>query len=587
MKSVDFSRRSLSIALSGVLALCAFNAYAFDSATPEISTGVGQNQTSVQAKKYVAATANPYATQAAYDILKAGGSAVDAAIAAQMVLGLTEPQSSGIGGGAFLLTFDGKKVHNYDGRETAPAAVNAELFQTADHADMAFYDAVIGGRSVGVPGAVAMLAMAHKREGKLPWATLFKPAIDLATRGFIISSRMSSSVQADKYLMNDPTARAYFYQADGVTAKPAGTLLKNPEYAAVLKKIAQQGARALYSGDIARAIVAKVQSHPSNPGKLTLRDLANYQPKMRDAMCGSYQTYRICGAAAPSSGGVAVLQMLGQLERFNIRQYKPNSPEAIHYFSESGRLAFADRGKYLADPDFVNVPSKGLIDPVYLSKRSGLIQPQKSLGNATAGNPAEANVAQLSTESPELISTSHIAIVDAQGHAVSMTTSIEDAFGARQMVNGFLLNNQLTDFNFSPKDKQGELIANRVQPNKRPRSSMAPVLVFDQNGQLNMVVGSPGGSRIIGYVAQTLTNLIDWKMDPQTAVNMPHYGSRNGPKTEIEKGTALTQNADTLKSWGHEVVEAEMTSGLAAIVKTPDGYSAGVDKRREGVAKGD
>lgn len=585
---MSLTRHHIILALFTTLPFYALNAQAFDSATPEIATDVTANQRSVHAEKFIAATANPHATQAAYDILKASGSAVDAAIAAQMVLGLTEPQSSGVGGGAFLLTFDGKRVRNYDGRETAPAKVDENLFRTPAKTDMAFYDAVIGGRSVGVPGAVAMLAAAHQREGKLPWAKLFQPAIDLATRGFIISPRMSQSVQADKYLMKDPTARAYFYQADGVTAKPAGTLLQNPEYAAVLKAIAQRGAKALYTGPIAQSIVDKVHAHPSNPGYLSMQDLAKYRPKIRTAVCGKYRDYTVCGPDAPSSGGVAVIQMLGLLERFNLSTLKPTSAQAIHYFSESGRLAFADRGKYLADPDFVSVPTKGLIDPIYLQRRAELIRADQSLGTAVAGKPAGAPLALLETPSPERISTSHIAIIDAQGHAVSMTSSVEDAFGARQMINGFLLNNQLTDFNFSPTDKDSAWVANRVQPNKRPRSSMAPVLVFDASGKkLQMVVGSPGGSRIIGYVTQTLVNLIDWKMDPQTAVNMPHYGSRNGSKTEIEKGTILLEQSVALTSLGHEVVEAEMTSGLAAIVKTPQGYAAGVDARREGVAKGE
>ena len=574
-------------ALSAAMLSLSFNASAFDSATPEVASGVAQAQPSVSAKNQMVATANPYATRAAYEILKAGGSAVDAAIAAQMVLGLTEPQSSGVGGGAFLLTFDGKKVHNYDGRETAPASVDEKLFQTDAGADMAFYDAVVGGRSVGVPGAVAMLAMAHKREGKLPWQRLFEPAIRLATEGFIISPRMATSIQADKYLMKDDAARAYFYQADGVTAKATGTLLKNPEYAQVLKTLAKQGAKALYTGDIAKAIVAKVHAHPSNAGTLSLKDMANYRPKMRAAVCGNYRSYTVCGPAAPSSGGVAVLQILGQLERFNLSTLKPDSAQAIHYFSESQRLAFADRGKYLADPDFVSVPTQGLIQPNYLASRSALISADTSLGTATAGNPEGAKTAQINAASPELISTSHIAIVDKQGHAVSMTTSIEDAFGARQMVKGFLLNNQLTDFSFSPSDKDGTLIANRVQAGKRPRSSMAPVLVFDGKGQLNMVVGSPGGSRIIGYVAQTLVNLIDWQMSPLAAVNAAHFGSRNGPKTEVEKGSALAAQIPALKAMGHDAVEGEMTSGLAAIVKTADGYLGGVDARREGVVLGD
>ena len=560
--------------------------WAYD-ANPEAASGFTQGKTAVSAKKFMAATANPLATNAAYDMLAQGGSAVDAAVAAQMVLGLTEPQSSGIGGGAFLLTFDGKKVRNYDGRETSPKTATEKLFQTDAGADMAFYDAVVGGRSVGVPGAVAMLELAHKREGKLPWATLFQPAIKLATEGFAISPRLNTLLTSEKYLNKDDAAKAYFYQEDGITPKAAGTILKNPEYAAVLKTIATKGAKGLLTGDIAQAIVDKVNHHPTNPGKLSMADMAAYAPKMRTATCGHYRDYKICGPAAPSSGGVAVLQILGALERFNLPVIKPDSAQAVHYFAEAGRLAFADRGKYLADPDFVKVPTAGLIDPKYIAQRSALISEDKSLGTAPAGEPHGAKIAQIDLGSPELPSTSHISIVDAKGHAVSMTTSIEDQFGARQFVKGFLLNNQLTDFSFADKDKNG-LIANRVEAGKRPRSSMSPVLVFDKSGKkLEMVVGSPGGSRIIGYVAQTLLNLIDWKMDPQTAVNVPHYGSRNGPKTEVEKGTALAALIPELKAKGEDAIEGDMTSGLSAIVKTKTGYLGGADARREGTVKGD
>ncbi|TDR32585.1 gamma-glutamyltransferase [Hydromonas duriensis] len=577
--------------LSTTVALAALglmhNAWAFDSASPEAASGFTKGKTSVSAKKFMAATANPLATDAAYEMLAKGGSAVDAAVAAQMVLGLTEPQSSGIGGGAFLLTFDGHHVTNYDGRETSPKSATEKLFQTDAGADMAFYDAVVGGRSVGVPGAVAMLELAHKREGKLPWATLFEPAIRLATKGFAISPRLNTLLKSEKYLNKDEAAKAYFYQADGVTPKEVGTVLTNPEYAAVLKVIAQKGSKGLLTGEVAKAIVDKVNSHPTNPGKLTLADMAAYKPKIRQAVCGDYRNYKICGPAAPSSGGVAVLQMLGALERFNLKAIKPDSVQAVHYFAEAGRLAFADRGKYLADPDFVRVPTAGLINKNYLATRSALISEDKTLGTASAGEPAGAKVAQIDSGSPELPSTSHISIVDAQGHAVSMTTSIEDQFGSRQFVKGFLLNNQLTDFSFADKDKNG-LVANRVEAGKRPRSSMAPVLVFDKTGKkLEMVVGSPGGSLIIGYVAQTLTNLIDWKMDPQTAVNAPHYGSRNGPKTQVEKGTALAGLIPELKAKGHDAVEAEMVSGLSAIVKTQNGYLGGGDARREGTVRGE
>lgn len=557
------------------------------SVNPEASSGFTQNKTAVHSKKFMVASANPMATNAAYEILAEGGSAVDAAIAAQMVLGLTEPQSSGIGGGAFMLTFDGQKINHYDGRETAPKRVNEKLFQTESGVDIAFYDAVIGGRSVGVPGTVAMLSLAHKREGKLPWATLFQPAIRLATNGFAISPRLNKLLTGEKYLNQDSEAKAYFYQADGITPKAVGEKLVNPQYANVLSALAKQGSKAFYTGEIAQAIVDKVNQHPSNPGQLSMEDMADYRPKMRAAICGKYRQYNICGPAAPSSGGVAVLQILGMLERFNLSAMKPDSPQAVHYFTEAGRLAFADRGKYLADPDFVHVPTAGLINQNYLASRSALINDNQSLGTAPAGNPAGAKVTQLDLSSPELTSTSHLSIVDAQGRAVSMTTSIEDQFGSRQFVKGFLLNNQLTDFSFAHKDSE-VLVANRVEGGKRPRSSMAPVLVFDQTGKkLEMVVGSPGGSRIINYVAQTLVNLIDWKMDPQTALDAPHYGSRNGSRTEVEKGTALAALIPALKAKGHDAVEGEMTSGLSVIIKTKTGYLGGADARREGTVKGD
>ncbi|MGL4766884.1 MAG: gamma-glutamyltransferase [Formosimonas sp.] len=580
-------KKSLLIALIGATAFG--QAFALDTTTnPEAASGFATGKSSVSSKKFMAATANPLATDAAYQMLAKGGSAVDAAIAAQLVLGLTEPQSSGIAGGAFLLTFDGKKVNNYDGRETAPAKINEKIFMTDAGAEKAMYDAIVGGASTGVPGVMRMLELAHKKEGKLKWAELFEPAIKLASKGFAISPRLNTLLTSEKHLTKDDAAKAYFYQADGVTPKTVGTILTNPEYASVLHSMAKNGAKALYTGPIAQAIVDKVNSHPTNPGSLSMKDMAGYQAKMRTAVCGDYRNYKICGPAAPSSGGVAVLQILGELERFNMAALKPDSVQAIHYFTEAQRLAFADRGKYLADADFVSVPTQGLVDKKYLASRSAMISEDKSLGTAPAGEPVGAKVAQLDLGSPERMSTSHISIVDAQGHAVSMTTSIEDAFGSRQFVKGFLLNNQLTDFSFSSADKEGKLIANRVQANKRPRSSMAPVLVFDKSGKkLQMVVGSPGGSRIIGYVAQTLVNLIDFKMDPQQAVNAPHFGSRNGPKTEVEKGSTLASLIPELKAKGHDAVEGEMTSGLSAIVVTPNGYVGGADARREGTVKGD
>lgn len=561
--------------------------YAQD-ANPEAASGKQANKVSVHTQKFMVATANPLATNAAYEILKKGGSAVDAAIAAQLVLGLTEPQSSGIAGGAFLLTFDGKNVTNYDGRETAPKAVNEKLFQTESGADMSFYDAVVGGRSVGVPGVLAMLDVAHKREGKLPWAELFQPAISLAENGFAISPRLHAVLVSEKYLYKAEAAKAYFYQADGITPKAMGTILKNPEYAGVLKTIAQQGAQAFYTGDIAKAIVNKINSHPSNPSSMTLADMADYKPKIRTAVCGHYHDHKICGPAAPASG-IVVLQILGMLEHFDLKSLKSNSAQAIHYYVEAGSFAFADRNLYIADPDFVKVPTEGLLNKDYLASRSALINPEKSIaGKASAGVPEEMKkVARLDFGSPELTSTSHISIVDANGHAVSMTTSIENQFGSRQFVKGILLNNQLTDFSFSPVNKEGAAVANRVQGGKRPRSSMSPMLVFDKTGNLEMIVGSPGGPRIINYVAQTLINLIDWKMDPQIAVDTAHYGSRNDGKTELEKGFDWTAVTSELKAKGHNIVENDTTSGLSVIIKTADGYIGGADSRREGIIKGD
>ena len=575
--------------LAALTALLFGSAHTMAQDAPEAASGFKQGKTSVASKKFMAATANPYATQAAYDVLKKGGSAVDAAIAAQLVLGLTEPQSSGITGGAFLLTYDGKTVHNYDGRETAPAAVDEKLFQTSAGADMAFYDAVVGGKSVGVPGVVSMLALAHKREGKLPWAELFQPAIALADNGFTISPRLNSLLAGEKYLSKDDAAKAYFYDADGSTPKAAGSTLKNPEYANALRIIAKQGAKGFYTGEVAKAIVAKVNSHATNPGTMTLKDMAGYQAKMRTAVCGDYRGHKVCGPAAPSSGGVTVLQILGMLERFDLQANPADSATTIHRFTEAGSYAFADRGMYLADADFVKVPTAALIDKGYLAQRSALIQDDVSVaGKATAGVPDEMkSVARVDVGSPELISTSHISIVDAQGHAVSMTTSIEDQFGSRQFVKGMLLNNQLTDFSFTPTGKDGSMVANRVQAGKRPRSSMAPVIVFDNKGQLEMITGSPGGSRIINYVAQTIVNLVDYKMDPQSAVNAAHYGSRNNGKTEVEKGRGLDTVLAELKAKGHDAVEGETTSGLSAIIKTEDGYLGGADARREGTVLGD
>ncbi len=538
------------------------------------------------ATKHMAAAANPLAAEAGREILRAGGNAVDAAIATQLVLGLVEPQSSGLGGGAFFLFYDAKSktLSTYDGRETAPAAAKPERFMGADGKPMAFYDAVVGGRSVGVPGTVKLLETVHKAHGKLPWPRLFERALTLASDGFTVSPRLNGLLGQEKYLAkNDPFASAYFYQPDG-TPKPVGFLLKNPEYAATLQAIAEKGASAFYEGAVAADIVKTVTSHSNNPGDMTEADLKGYQVKERPPVCGAYRVYAVCGMGPPSSGAVAVQQILGALEPVDMAALKDAPAEAAHRFSEAGRLAFADRAQYLGDPDFVKVPVKGLIDPGYVQSRAKLIDPAKSMGKATAGDPPFQQGARMGASDGVENGTSHIAIVDSEGNAVSMTTTIEDQFGARLMTRGFLLNNELTDFALNPVEN-GQPVANRVEPGKRPRSSMAPTIVF-KDGQLYAVVGSPGGSAIINYVAKTLVGLLDWGLDPQQAVDLPNFGSRNGP-TELEKGTEAEAWAAVLEAKAHPVRAIEMTSGIQAILVTPNGLTGGADSRREGVAIGD
>ena len=573
---------------------------------PEAASGFRAGLNAATATKHMAAAANPLATQAGRDILRAGGSAVDAAIAMQMVLTLVEPQSSGIGGGAFLLHWDGKRVQSFDGRETAPAAADENLFVTPQGRAMGFVDAVVGGRAVGTPGALRLLEAAHRQHGKLPWARLFQPAIRLAEEGFAVSPRLNTLLAGEKQLSRNPSAAAYFYNADG-TPKAAGTQLKNPELAATLKAIAQGGADAFYRGPIAADIVTTVRGHATNPGRMSELDLANYQAKEREPVCKDYKRFRVCGMGPPSSGGVAVAQMLGMLNTRNIAVVPPVSVngklepqlDAVHLFSEIGRLVYADRATYLGDNDFVPVDVMALTGSAYLAERAKLIT-DKSMGRAQAGAPAGAKLAWAEDISPHRVATSHISVVDSFGNAVSMTTSIEDAFGARQMVRGFLLNNQLTDFSFLPRESDGKggmkpdgpLVANRVQAGKRPRSSMAPTLVFDRaSGQLLATLGSPGGSLIINYVGKTLVGTLDWDLDIQQAISLPNFGSRNGP-TELEEGQVSAGLIEGLKARGHDARAIPMTSGLQGIVRVrlPNGTSAwagGADPRREGIVLGD
>ncbi|MFN8830177.1 MAG: gamma-glutamyltransferase [Labrys sp. (in: a-proteobacteria)] len=552
---------------------------------PEAATGRAVKPLGT-AKRFMIAAANPLAADAGRQILVAGGSAVDAMIATQLVLGLVEPQSSGLGGGAFLLHWDDKTkaVTSLDGRETAPMAATPVLFMRPDGKPMEFYEAVIGGRSVGVPGVPRLLGEAHKRWGTLPWAKLFAPAIRLADEGFAMSPRLAGLIAQEKDLALDPAAKAYFYNADG-TPKTVGTILKNPAYAQTLRLLAEGGADAFYSGAIAEAVLTKVTTHPTNPGGMTASDLAGYRVIERQAVCGAYGTWRVCGMGPPSSGGIAVLQILGMLGGRDMAALGPG-PEAVHLFTEAGRLAFADRAAYVADPAFAAVPTEGLIDPAYVAARAGLIDPTKSMGKATAGDPPRKQGLRLAPSDGFEHGTSHIAIIDASGNAVSMTSSIEDAFGARQMTSaGFLLNNQLTDFSFTP-EADGKPVANRVEPGKRPRSSMAPTFVFDEAGRLVLIAGSPGGSSIINYVARALIATLDWKMDPQQAVDAANFGSRNGP-TELEAGTEAEAWKAALEAKGHTVKLTAMTSGIQMIRINPTGIEGGADGRREGVAIGD
>jgi gamma-glutamyltranspeptidase / glutathione hydrolase len=564
-------------------------------AAPEAASG-WTDKPGWRASQWMVAAANPLAADAGHDILAAGGSALDAAIAVQMVLTLVEPQSSGIGGGAFLMHWDGQRVQAFDGRETAPAAALDNLF-LRDGRPLPQADAVAGGRSVGVPGVLRMLEAAHRQHGTLPWNALFEPAIRLAERGFAISPRLATMLAKERRLIQDAQARAYFYNADG-TPKAAGTVLKNPALAAVLREIAARGADALHTGAIARDIAAKVRSHATHPGMLAEQDLADYRPKEREPLCFAYRTVRICGMPAPSSGTIALAQILGMLETAPAARAFPTlvpkresdgrwsvPAQAVHLYSEAARLAYADRAAYVADADFVDVPTAGLLDRDYLRQRAALIG-ETSMGTAQAGVPPGVAAAQADDHSPERPSTSHVSVVDARGNAVSMTTTIEDAFGSRQMVHGFLLNNQLTDFSLAPRDAAGRLVANRLQPGKRPRSSMAPLLVFDgASGQLRMTLGSPGGSAIINYVGKVLVGTLDWGLDVQDAISLPNFGSRNGP-TELEAGRAGPTLADALTARGHSVRLIEQTSGAQAIARTDGGWFAGADPRREGVARG-
>ena len=549
---------------------------------PEAASG-WQEQAQAVGRHAMVVTANTHATDAALEILALGGNAIDAAIAAEFVLNLVEPQSSGIGGGGFLLHFDARtrRLVAYDGRETAPASARPERFLGPDGAAIDWSDALASGRAVGVPGLVAMLAMAHERHGHLRWQRLLRPALRLAEEGFEVSPRLHHLLQVDGSLRSDDQARRLYYQEDG-SALPVGARLANPRFALTLRQLSEQGPRAFYQGDIARAIVAAIAARPGAPADLSMGDLAAYRARERQAVCRRYRSYRVCGMPPPSSAGVTVAQLLGLLQRTAFARQAPLSPLAVHYFAEAGRLAYADRGRYLADPGFVEVPLQALLAAPYLEVRSRLISPRRSMGAALPGEIGR--VKRGDSASPERPGTTHLSIVDAQGNAVALTASIESAFGSRIMARGFLLNNQLTDFSFLPS-RDGQLLANRVEPGKRPLSSMAPTLVFDRHDRLYAVLGSAGGTRIINDVAQTLSAVLDWRMGPAAALALPHYGSRNGP-TELERGRAPAELAEALRALGHRVELQTMNSGIHLIVRGESAWLGAADPRREGSARG-
>jgi len=583
-------RLKTSIVTFGITALLALPAtaqQATDAVAPESSTMRIGLRSSIQSENWMVSAANPLAVEAGANVLRRGGNAIDAMVAVQTMLGLVEPQSSGLGGGAFLVYYDARsgKLTTIDGRETAPMAATPTLFQDANGQPMEFYDAVVGGRSVGTPGTPALLKTAHEKWGQLEWPTLLSPAIERAEIGFNVSQRLAALIAEDREkLSRDDTAKGYFFDASGEPLEE-GALLKNPEYANTLKSLAQNGTDGFYFGPIANDIVTKVQGASWNPGVLSLKDLANYTVKERDPVCSDYRGYEICGMGPPSSGALTVGQILGLIEPFDIGGLGAESPESWRLIGDASRLAFADRGRYMADIDFVPMPLTGLLDKEYLAQRSKLLESNQALESVEPGMPAFSHAMRLADdEAIEFPSTSHFSIVDAMGNAVSMTTTIENGFGSRLMVRGFMLNNELTDFSFATHS-DGVPIANRLEPGKRPRSSMAPTIVM-QDGKPVIVTGSPGGSRIIGYVAQSLIALIDWKKSPQGAVSMPHLVNRFGTY-DIEAGTTAERLAPALEALGYETSIRDLNSGLHIIQITDQGLIGGADPRREGIVIGE
>ncbi|MFZ9297354.1 MAG: gamma-glutamyltransferase family protein [Hylemonella sp.] len=552
-------------------------------------------------QRFSVVAAHPLASQAAIQILRAGGSALDAAIAAQMVLTLVEPQASGIGGGAFLMHWDGRVMDAWDGRETAPAEADERLFLQPDGRPMPFMQAVVGGRAVGVPGLLRMLEQAHRRHGQLPWEKLFEPAIELAEQGFAITPRLHAQLQfGAERLRQDPLAGALYFGPQGLP-HPVGFRLRNPALGQLLRQIARGGSDVFYRGPIAADMVSRVRSHGANPGWLSEQDLAGYQPRRRQALCTDWlELWRVCGFPPPSSGHLTIMQMLGMLAALPAQgpDLQDGLPSSVwlHRYNEVARLAFADRALYVADPDFVQPPAgdwRSLLAPDYLRQRASLVGP-RSMGTAAAGQPGAMRSAYVPQPTQAEYGTSHLSVVDGQGRVVAMTSTIEAVWGAHLMSDGgtglpggFFLNNQLTDFSFAPSDGRGHPIANRVQPGKRPRSSMSPTLVFRRgDGQLVLSAGSPGGAAIIHYTAKSLIGTLLWGLSPQQAIELPNFGNFNGP-TLLEQGRFSQSSIEAMKALGHAVEEAPLVSGLHLLQRTPKGWVGGADPRREGLVLGD
>lgn len=538
----------------------------------------------VQADNWMVAAANPHAVEAGARILEQGGTAADAMIAVQTVLGLVEPQSSGLGGGAFLVWYDAasRELTTLDGRETAPLAATPRLFQDEDGEPLKFFDAVVGGLSVGTPGTPALLEEAHRRWGRSQWPSLFEAGIHLAEQGFAVSPRLAGLIERDAERLGKFAATADYFLPDG-TALTAGTTLKNPEYAETLRILAAEGAAGFYGGPVAADVLRSVQNAPGNPGVLSALDLTLYQVKERPPVCASYRAFEVCGMGPPSSGALTVGQILGMAEHYDLDTMGGDDPQAWRIIGDASRLAFADRGRFMADSDFVPMPTEGLVAADYLSSRAEQLAGDRALAEVTPGSPEFDHAMLLADdESIELPSTSHISIVDQYGNVLSMTTTIENAFGSRLMVRGFLLNNELTDFSFR-SHREGVPIANRMEPGKRPRSSMAPTIVM-KDGAPVLAIGSPGGSRIIGYVAKSIIAWADWGMNVQEALALPHAVNRFGTY-DLEDGTSAAAMGPALSERGYEVKVRDLNSGLHAI-EIGTTLQGGADPRREGIALG-